>query len=128
MGSSNIIKNAGIGVVVLIIIGGAYVFLVRDKKTESPLLTANAPASGAPAQDIVDISNAPQLGEVRDIVSILNQLKTISIDDSIFKDPAFMALTDFHREISPQPKGRPNPFLPGEGVKSGAPQGSPMGR
>ena len=128
MGSSNIIKNAGIGVIALIIIGGAYVFLVRDKKVESPLLTANSPVSGASAQNVFETSNAPQLGEVRDIVSILNQLKTISIDDAIFKDPAFMALTDFHREISEQPKGRPNPFLPGEGVKSGAPQGSPVGR
>ena len=128
MQSSNIIKNAGIGVIALIIIGGAYIFLVRDKKVESPLLTTNSPVSGAPAQNIFETSNAPQLGEVRDIVSILNQLKTISIDDGIFKDPAFMALTDFHREISSQPKGRPNPFLPGEGVKSGTPQGSPMGR
>ncbi|MBI5817001.1 MAG: hypothetical protein HZB09_01090 [Candidatus Yonathbacteria bacterium] len=128
MGSSNIIKNAGIGVIALIVVGGAYIFLVSDKKTESPLLTANSPVTGGLTQDILNTSAAPQLGEVRDIVSILNQLKTISIDDGIFKDPAFMALTDFHREISPQPKGRSNPFLPGEGVKSGTPQSLPTGR
>jgi len=38
MGSSTIIKNAGIGVIALIVIGGAYVFLTGGKKEESPLL------------------------------------------------------------------------------------------
>jgi hypothetical protein len=128
MGSSSTIKNIGIGVIALIIIGGAYVFLVGGKKEESPLLTQNSSTSGTPTQDILFAENAPELAEVRDIVSILNQLKTISIDDTIFKEPAFMALTDFHREISPQPKGRANPFLPGEGVKSGTSFGAPAGR
>ena len=98
------------------------------KKEESPLLAKNSPTSGVSAQDVLFAENAPELAEVRDIVSILNQLKTISIDDAIFKDPAFMALTDFHREISPQPKGRANPFLPGEGVRSGTSLGAPAGR
>lgn len=121
MGSSNITKNAGIGIIALIIIGGAYVFLVGNKKEESPLLAKNSPSSNTPTQNVLFAENAPELAEVRDIVSILNQLKTISIDDAIFRDPAFMALTDFHREISPQPKGRQNPFLPGEGVRSSVP-------
>ena len=128
MGSSTIIKNAGIGVIALIVIGGAYVFLTDRKKEESPLLARNSPVSNTLTQNVLLGENAPELSEVRDIVLILNQLKTISIDDTIFRDPAFVALTDFHREISPQPKGRPNPFLPGEGVKSGASQGSPIGR
>lgn len=121
MGSSSIIKNAGIGVIALIVIGGAYIFLAGGKKEESALLVKNSPAPGAAAQDILNTPNVSQLGEVRDIISILNQLKTISIDDAIFNDPAFMALTDFYREISPQPKGRDNPFLPGEGVKTVSP-------
>ena len=102
--------------------------MTGGKKEESPLLAKNSPASNTLTQNVLLGENAPELSEVRDIVLILNQLKTISIDDTIFRDPAFVALTDFHREISPQPKGRPNPFLPGEGVKSGAPQGSPIGR
>lgn len=128
MGSSTIIKNAGIGIIALIVIGGAYVFLAGGKKEESSLLVKNSPESNTPTQNVLLGENAPELAEVRDIVLILNQLKTISIDDAIFRDPAFVALTDFHREISPQPKGRPNPFLPGEGVKSGALQGSSVGR
>lgn len=120
MGSSSIIKNAGIGIIALVIIGGAYVFLAGGKKEESPLLVKNSPSSDTSTQNVLFAENTPELAEVRDIVLILNQLKTISIDDTIFRDPAFMALTDFHREISPQPKGRPNPFLPGEGVKSSA--------
>lgn len=129
MGSSSMIKNIGIGVVVLIVIGGAYIFLVGDKKTgSSPLTKDSSASSGITSTNVLTIPDAPELTEVRDIVSILNQLKTISIDDAIFKDPAFMALTDFHREISPQPKGRENPFLPGEGVRTSAPQTISAGR
>lgn len=99
--------------IVLVIIVGAYVFLVGDKKEETSLLVKNSAASDVQSS----VETTSQLAEVREIVSILNQLKTITIDDAIFKDPAFISLTDFHREISPQPKGRPNPFLPGEGVR-----------
>src|SRR3989304_7022007 len=105
MGSSTIIKNAGIGIIALIVIGGAYIFLTGGKKEESPLLAKNSPASNTLTQNVLLGENAPELSEVRDIVLILNQLKTISIDDTIFRDPAFVALMDFHREISSGRKG-----------------------
>lgn len=128
MGISNTMKNIGIGVVVLVVLTGAYIFLVGNKKIESPLLAKDSPSSNvSPQGNSQDVTiNSSQLAEVRDIVSILNQLKTISIEDAVFKDPAFRTLTDFHRDISPQPKGRANPFLPGEGVR--VTSGSQSGR
>lgn len=121
MGSSNL-KNIGIGAVVLVIIAGAYIFLVNgNSSTDQSLLTQNA-SSGTPPQGVaVDSTFSAPDADVQGVLTILNQLKAVSIDETIFSDPAFMALTDYHRNIAPQPKGRPNPFLPGEGVKTTAP-------
>ena len=46
----------------------------------------------------------------REIVSILNQLKTVTIDPEFFQDPRFRRLVDFSVEIQPQPVGKENPF------------------
>ena|SRR3989344_5246073 len=42
----------------------------------------------------------------------LSNLHTIKLDGSIFKDPAFVSLTDFGVVIPPQNVGRRNPFAP----------------
>jgi len=63
MGSSTIIKNAGIGVIALIVIGGAYVFLTDRKKEESPLLARNSPVSNTLTQNVLLGENAPELWE-----------------------------------------------------------------
>ncbi|HET8575271.1 MAG TPA: hypothetical protein VFM02_03835 [Candidatus Paceibacterota bacterium] len=46
------------------------------------------------------------------ILSLLDDLKKIHLDDSIFADPSFLSLKDFTVSIQNQPKGRPNPFSP----------------
>ena len=50
------------------------------------------------------------------ILSLLNQIRTLKIDTSIFKDPAYMTLTDYSVAIPAVPVGRPNPFAPIPGV------------
>ncbi len=40
----------------------------------------------------------------------LNDLKSITLDDSVFSNPRFDALVDFSEPISPEPVGRINPF------------------
>ena len=123
MGSANL-KNIGIGAVALIIIAGAYIFLVNRNSSgsDSSLLTKGVSA-GSPLAQTSAIGNSSSMSEVQDVLTILNQLRSVSIDETIFSDPAFLALTDFHRDIAAQAKGRPNPFLPGEGVKITAPGG-----
>lgn len=121
MGSQTAIKNIGIGVVAVIIIGAAYLFLVKDNKQESPLLTQGGSSSGVDTGTggaTIQTEDIPEGSEARDITVVLNQLNAVSIDGTLFEDPAFRALTDFHLEVSPEPKGRQNPFLPGEGVKT----------
>jgi hypothetical protein len=48
----------------------------------------------------------------RDILALLADLENIRLDESIFSDPVFQSLQDISRELSPEPKGRPNPFAP----------------
>ena len=52
------------------------------------------------------------------ILSLLNQIKSLHIDTSIFKDPAYQTLVDYSVEIPPLPVGRPNPFAPIPGVST----------
>lgn len=124
--SSSTLKNIGIGAVSLIIIAGAYIFLVSKNDAGQALLTKDASSSSAPANPLSGNYGSP-VAEAQDVVLILNQLKSVSIDETIFTDPAFMTLTDFHRDIAPQPKGRSNPFAPGEGVKTASPGASTGG-
>lgn len=122
MKSPTLIRNIGIGILVIVVIAGAYIFLVRGNTSNEPLLSA-APGTSSEVSGI-----SPQVGvgavgsqELREITTVLNQLKSISIDGALFESPAFRSLTDFHLEIAPQSQGRNNPFLPGEGVKSTQP-------
>lgn len=120
MGSQTMIKNIGIGVAVAVVLGGAYLFLVKDTKQESPLLTKEGvPADVAAGGSGAQTTYTGESSEARDIAVVLNQLKAVSINGEIFDNPAFRALTDFHLNASPEPKGRQNPFLPGEGVRTG---------
>ena len=53
-----------------------------------------------------------------DVVTILLQLRAVSLSGTIFTDPAFISLKDFGRQIIPEPIGRPNPFAPLAGTVS----------
>lgn len=48
----------------------------------------------------------------RDFLSMLLDLRGIKLDDSVFDDAGFRSLKDFSVELTSQPTGRKNPFLP----------------
>lgn len=60
---------------------------------------------GVVAQDTTDNVS-------RELVITLSNLNTIRLDDSIFKDPVFLSLSDFGVQIPLQNVGRYNPFAP----------------
>lgn len=65
-----------------------------------------------------EVSGTPPVDQ--DLISLLAQLKAITLDDSIFNDPTFMSLQDFSQNLTPEPSGRINPFAPlGQTVPSG---------
>jgi hypothetical protein len=46
------------------------------------------------------------------ILAILDEMKSITLDASIFANPMFLNLSDFTVELTPEPISRPNPFAP----------------
>lgn len=52
----------------------------------------------------------------QEVVETLLALRAITLDGSIFSDPAFASLRDTSTDIVQEPVGRPNPFAPLDGV------------
>ncbi len=55
-------------------------------------------------------------------LNLLNQIQSLNVDSSLFKDPGYQSLVDYSVAIPSEPVGRPNPFAPypGEVVVSGS--------
>lgn len=58
------------------------------------------------------ISGTAEDATVTEFLLVLNQLKKIKVDASFFDDPVFKRLKDFSVTLTPEPKGRSNPFAP----------------
>lgn len=48
----------------------------------------------------------------QELVVTLGSLRTIKLDDTVFRDPLFLSLSDFGVTIPPAAAGRRNPFAP----------------
>ncbi len=100
----NIIIFLGIGVVLILL----YVFLIKGSPDQASLTSTSndvvIPASGVPDENSLI---------AQDFLTLLLSVKSISLQDSIFKDPAFISLQDSSIElVQDHTEGRPNPFAP----------------
>lgn len=102
-----ILKNKTMIIVLAILLAGTTWYLLRDSAPEDQLVTENFSGSTVPAE--------------RDIVATLLQLRTVSLDGTVFMNPAFRALQDFGSQIVTEPVGRENPFAPTNTATSAAP-------
>lgn len=48
----------------------------------------------------------------KDMMIALSKLRSLTLDDTFFRNPIFNSLNDFSVPISPQKVGRTNPFSP----------------
>lgn len=55
---------------------------------------------------------APQSADAQYIYNLLQQMNSVSLDDTIFSDPTFTSLNNNTVILTPQAAGRPNPFAP----------------
>ena len=46
----------------------------------------------------------------QELISLLLQLKGITLDEKFFSNPVFLSLQDFSQTLVPEPIGRNNPF------------------
>ncbi|MES2953601.1 MAG: hypothetical protein V4674_03515 [Patescibacteria group bacterium] len=91
-----------IAIVALALLGGAaYLFGFGGGDSSSSVTQTGALGAGGAISK-----------ESSDFLSIVAGLRTISIDTSIFTNPAFTQLVDFGVPLTPQPVRNSNPFLP----------------
>lgn len=83
-----------------------YVYFTYFAGGQGPLLTSTTDNGSAAV--------------TQELVVALGNLKTIKLDESIFKDPVFVSLSDFGVVIPAQPVGRRNPFEPTRGSSGGS--------
>ena len=108
---SSKIKNIIILVVVAIALVLIYIFFIR-KGPEAATLTST---SGAPVIAGTDTtSTGTQVSKAGDdFVAVLLSVKSIKLNDDIFKDPAFISLRDSSITlVQDGNEGRLNPFAP----------------
>jgi hypothetical protein len=89
-------KNIIIGLLALLAIGGAvYYFFFNNS-----------------APTVVTDSLAPSATELasQDIIVMVEKLKTVSIESSLFSEPIFTSLRDFSVPLLQENQGRLNPF------------------
>lgn len=96
-----ILKNIIIGVIV---IGGLFagysIFFKSDSVAEPLLLVEEGGVS----------STAPE--SATELLRILADLRRINLDVSLLGEETYRALRDFSVLLSPEPRGRANPFAP----------------
>lgn len=85
-------------VVIIVVLGVGGYFAYRSSSNEALL------SSTGTATETSQVS--------RELLLTISDLKTITLDNSIFTDEAFVSLVDFRVDIPLQPVGRDNPFAP----------------
>lgn len=70
--------------------------------------------SSATSDSLLQTNGAVGVGSAE--LALLNQMKSIRIDTTLFSDPAYVSLVDNSVAITPEAVGRPNPFAPIPGV------------
>ena len=103
------IKNILIFVLIGVVMVWIYVFFIKGTPEDTTALTSTA---GSMVDTTTGVTE--QNSEIaQDFLSLLLNIKSITLQDSIFADPAFISLKDSSIELVPDGnEGRPNPFAP----------------
>jgi hypothetical protein len=97
-------KNVATVVIIIVaaaLIVGLFIYFGKSKAPISSGLRVDLPNNSL---------NEPILS--RELLQALSSVKDLKLDPSFFKDTAFASLIDYTKDISDDPLGRDNPFLP----------------
>ena len=89
-------------IAIIVIVGAVGYGLMQSNEPASPLLTSEIVPTGSPSADSAD----------QELVASLLALRAVTLNATIFQDPAFKSLQDYGTTIVPEPVGRENPFAP----------------
>jgi len=106
----NSLMFVGIGVILVLV----YVFVIKKDDPESNLTTSsNIPITNTDINSALDNENIVDIELSQQILTALSNVKSISLEDSIFSSIAFKSLVDGTIPLVPdKDEGRPNPFAP----------------
>jgi|SRR3989344_4493695 len=90
-------KNTLIALVIIVALFAAYKIFFAGDAADDELL---APTSIAEGDDRSEL------------LTTLLELKSLTLDESLFTSNAFRSLRDFSQRLVPEPVGRRNPFAP----------------
>lgn len=102
MKTGPISKKTMITILVVLVLAVIYLYFLGDEGPTASSLLVGTEVGGIGATEL----------------SLLNQMKSLHIDTSLFSDPAYEALVDYSVAIQPEPVGRPDPFAPVNGVSN----------
>lgn len=96
-------KGTIIILIVILLVSIGLFFYFKGKPSDSSISSLEESGT-AESNDALAASNR--------VVSLLNQISSLEINDSIFKTPVYKSLVDYTVAIPEQNIGRPNPFAP----------------
>lgn len=100
----NIIINIAIGALVILILFIGYQVVFSGPGEEESLSTGLAPQGFA--------SRSEASAKAAEFLDVLESVRGIEFDTTVFTRPAFESLEDFSVTLIAKPKGRINPFAP----------------
>jgi cell division protein FtsX len=108
---SSKIKNIIILVVVAVALVLVYVFVIKKDPADQALLTSSS--NNPISSDLSTNSDGSTSQMNEDFILMLLSVKSIRLEDAIFKDQAFTSLQDSSIVlVQLGDEGRPNPFAP----------------
>jgi hypothetical protein len=93
-------KNQILTLVIVVIIGFVVFTYFKNSSNDNSSST------------IVAEQRVAEFAGAREILSLLNKMSNVKLDDSIFNDSSFNSLRDTTVVLVPQPINRNNPFAP----------------
>lgn len=113
---TNTTKFLLIGLVVVVALGG-FMYLNGNMSTSSSSISSGVPSAGpggipVTAGAITGTANGIDPATVAQFSTLLSSISTITIDTSVFANPAYKALRDYPIVLGNDVIGRNNPFAP----------------
>ena len=119
------IRNILIFIAIIAVLVLIYVFFIKPSSSDQASLVST-PAGTMPTSAGAMNANGTSLG-TQDFLTLLLNVKSIKLDDSIFSDPAFLGLHDSSITLVPDTIiGRPNPFAQFGATPAAAPTATPI--
>lgn len=120
-------KTKIFAIIVLVIAAGIaiVVFLGRPSTPTTPTANLDSPLSSTAASKVAGVPIPTTTAPTSEFAAVLSSIKSITLNTTIFDDPAYKALRNYPITLGSDNRGRANPFAP-VGYEVGTVTGIPV--